>query len=192
MAKVPPWQLPGPAPQGASGGSGQLGTPGVRPSHGVPSHRPGGSSERPPKSPILLPLSVRHRVKSRRYRYRHLTGTGSRRYRYIPATGTGSRRCSSTSSSTSRYSRSTTRSSSRAPQQALLKVAFGLWLLAFGLWPLRVARCPLPVARCPLPFARRPLPLPALCCFPCHGSLRGLPAAHCSSPRLLHALRRRA
>ena len=190
MAKVPPWQLPGPAPQGASGGSGQLGTPGVRPSHGVPSHRPGGSSERPPKSPILLPLSVRHRVKSRRYRYRH-------RYRHRVKT----------LPLHSRYRhRVKTVLFDKLVDEPLLTLNYalklagtaagssqsGLWSLAVGIWSLAVARCALPVARCPLPVARCPLPLPALCCFPCHGSLRGLPAAHCSSPRLLHALRRRA
>ena len=57
-SKCPPWQcpsLPPVPPQGAPGGSGQLGTPRVRPSHGVPSHRLKGVSELPPKSPISPP-----------------------------------------------------------------------------------------------------------------------------------------
>ena len=37
---------------------GQLGTPRVRPSHWAPSHRLGGSSEPPPRSPISLRLSL--------------------------------------------------------------------------------------------------------------------------------------
>ena len=62
MVKLPPWQCPSSAPaplQGAPGGSGQLGTPLVRPSPWAPSHRLGGSSERPSKSPIPLPFAVR-------------------------------------------------------------------------------------------------------------------------------------
>ena len=62
MVKCPPYQcpssLPLPSPQGTPGGSGQLGTPRVRPSHWARSHRLGGSSERPPKSPIPLPLTL--------------------------------------------------------------------------------------------------------------------------------------
>ena len=38
---------------------GQLGTPRARPSHRAPRHRLGGSSELPPNSPILLPLTVK-------------------------------------------------------------------------------------------------------------------------------------
>ena len=45
-------------PQGAPGGSGQLGTPRARPSHWAPRHRLGGSSEPPPKSPIPLAWTV--------------------------------------------------------------------------------------------------------------------------------------
>ena len=59
LVEAPPWQvvLPGQRPssrpvppQGAPGGSRQLGTPRVRPSHWASSHGPGGSSEPPPKS----------------------------------------------------------------------------------------------------------------------------------------------
>ena len=59
--KVPPWQRPSSAsvhPQGAAGGSGQLGTPRKMPAHCAPSHCLGGSSQPPPKSPILLPLTT--------------------------------------------------------------------------------------------------------------------------------------
>ena len=52
---APPWQRPSSAPappQGAPGGSGQLGTPRVRPSHWAPSDCLGCSSEPPPKPPI--------------------------------------------------------------------------------------------------------------------------------------------
>ena len=61
MVKVTPWQCPSlhPAPpQGASGGSRQLGTPRARPSHWDPSHRLGCSHELRPKSPITLPLTI--------------------------------------------------------------------------------------------------------------------------------------
>ena len=47
-SKCPPWQCPSSPPvppQGAPGGSGQLGTPRVRASYWAPSHRLGGSSE---------------------------------------------------------------------------------------------------------------------------------------------------
>ena len=50
-----PWQCPSSPPvppQGAPGGSGQVGTPRVRHSHWAPSHCLGCSSEPPPKSPI--------------------------------------------------------------------------------------------------------------------------------------------
>ena len=60
-SKCHPWQCPSSAPaapQGAPGGSGQLRTPRVRPSHWAPSHCLGGSSEPPPKSPISLPLTT--------------------------------------------------------------------------------------------------------------------------------------
>ena len=53
----PPWQCAGSPPvppQRAPGGSGQPGSPRVRPSHWAPRHRLGGSSEPPPKSPISL------------------------------------------------------------------------------------------------------------------------------------------
>ena len=52
MVKATPRQRPGSAPappQGAPGGTRQLGTPRVRPSQWDPSHRLGGSSEPPPK-----------------------------------------------------------------------------------------------------------------------------------------------
>ena len=52
MVKVPPWQCPMSAPvppQGAPGGSRQLGTPRERPGHWPPSHRLGCSSQPPPK-----------------------------------------------------------------------------------------------------------------------------------------------
>ena len=61
-SKCPPWQCPSPppaAPRVAPGGSGQLGTPRVRPSCWTPSHRLGGPSELPPKSLISLRLTVR-------------------------------------------------------------------------------------------------------------------------------------
>ena len=61
QSKVPPWQCPSSPlvpPQGASGGSGQLGAPRARPSHWAPSHGLGGSSELPPKSPISLPPTI--------------------------------------------------------------------------------------------------------------------------------------
>ena len=48
-------RAPGP-PQGAPGGSGQLGALSKRPAHWAPSHCLGGSSEPPPKSPISLPF----------------------------------------------------------------------------------------------------------------------------------------
>ena len=45
-------------PQGAPGGSEQLGTPRKRPAHWVPSHSLGCSSEPPPKPPISPPLTT--------------------------------------------------------------------------------------------------------------------------------------
>ena len=59
----PPWQPPSRCwppvpPQRAPGGSAQLGTPRARPSHWAFSHRLGGSSEPPPKSPIPPPLTA--------------------------------------------------------------------------------------------------------------------------------------
>ena len=61
MAKVPPGQRPSSAPvppQGAPGGSGQLGTPRKRPSHWTPSQCLGCSSEPPPKPRISRPLTM--------------------------------------------------------------------------------------------------------------------------------------
>ena len=61
MVKVPPWQCPSSAPappRGAPGGSGQRGTPRVRPRHWAPSHCLGCSSDPPPKSPISPPLTM--------------------------------------------------------------------------------------------------------------------------------------
>ena len=61
MVKVPPWRCPSSAPvppRGAPGGSGQLGTPRVRPRHWAPSHCLGCSSDPPPKSPISPPLTI--------------------------------------------------------------------------------------------------------------------------------------
>ena len=72
--KCPPWQRPSSAPappQGAPGGSGQLGTPTVRPNYWAPSPRLGRSSELPPKPPhftafdrpgaaVTLPLHCRY------------------------------------------------------------------------------------------------------------------------------------
>ena len=62
MSKCPlPWQCPSSAPvppQGAPGGSGQLGTPRERPTHWVPSHCPGCSSQPPPKLPIPPRLTM--------------------------------------------------------------------------------------------------------------------------------------
>ena len=52
-----PSSAPAP-PQGAPGGSGWLGTPRARLSHWAPSQCLGCSSEPPPKSPILLPLTL--------------------------------------------------------------------------------------------------------------------------------------
>ena len=48
-----PWQCPSSAPvppQGAPGGSGQLGTPSGRPAHWAPGHRLGCANELPPKA----------------------------------------------------------------------------------------------------------------------------------------------
>ena len=59
--KVPPWQCPSSAPaapQGAAGGSGQLCSPRERPSHWAPRPHLGDSSELPPKSPMLPPLTL--------------------------------------------------------------------------------------------------------------------------------------
>ena len=60
-----PWQCPSSARaplQGARGGSGQLGTPGVKPTHSVPSHCPGCSSEPPPRPPIVPRLAIQERL----------------------------------------------------------------------------------------------------------------------------------
>ena len=57
MVKVLPWQRPSAAPvppQGAPGGSRQLGTPRKRPVRWAPSHHFGCSSQPPPTPPILL------------------------------------------------------------------------------------------------------------------------------------------
>ena len=57
-SKCLPGQRPSSAPappQGAPGGSGQLSTPRVRPSHWVPSHHRGCSRQPPPK-PTISPL----------------------------------------------------------------------------------------------------------------------------------------
>ena len=56
-----PWQRPSSTPvppQAAAGGSRQLGTPRVRPSHWASGRSLGGSSELPPKSPIPPPLTA--------------------------------------------------------------------------------------------------------------------------------------
>ena len=56
-----PWQCPSSAPvppQGAPGGSGQLGTPRKRPTHWAPSHCLECSSQPPPKPPISPPLTI--------------------------------------------------------------------------------------------------------------------------------------
>ena len=61
MAKVPHWQCPSSAPvppQGALGGSRQLGTPRERPAHWAPSHCLVCSSQPPPKPPISPPLTI--------------------------------------------------------------------------------------------------------------------------------------
>ena len=61
MVKVPPGQRPSSAPappQGAPGGSGQLGTPRKRPALWAPSHCLECSSQPPPKLPIPPPLTV--------------------------------------------------------------------------------------------------------------------------------------
>eukprot|EP00964_Phaeocystis_antarctica_P059754 scaffold35523_cov53-Phaeocystis_antarctica.AAC.3 len=58
-------QCPGSArvpPQGAPGGSGQLGTPRTRPAHWAPSHGLGCSSEPPPQPPTSPPLSIQARL----------------------------------------------------------------------------------------------------------------------------------
>ena len=63
--KVPSWQgrgSPPVPPQGAPGGSGQLGTPRKRPAHWAPSHCLGCSSQPPPKSPISPPLPFQARL----------------------------------------------------------------------------------------------------------------------------------
>ena len=65
MVRVLPWQRPSSAPappQGAPGGSGQLGTPRKRPAHWAPSHCLGCSSQPPPKSPISPPLPFQARL----------------------------------------------------------------------------------------------------------------------------------
>ena len=49
-------------PQGAPGGSGQLGTPRKRPAHWIPSHCLGCSSEPPPKLPISRALTMQARA----------------------------------------------------------------------------------------------------------------------------------
>ena len=56
--------MPPVPPQSVPAGSGQLGTPRVRPRHWAPSHRLGGSSELSPKSPIPLPLTTQARVRT--------------------------------------------------------------------------------------------------------------------------------
>ena len=61
IVKVPPWHGPSSAPappQGAPGGSGQLGTPRKRPAHWAPSHGLGCSSKPPPKLLISPRLTM--------------------------------------------------------------------------------------------------------------------------------------
>ena len=56
-----PWQCPSTAPmppQGAPGGSGQLGTPSKRPAHWPPSHSLGCSSKPPAKPSLSPPLTI--------------------------------------------------------------------------------------------------------------------------------------
>ena len=68
MVKVPPWQRSSSAPvppQGAPGGSVQLGTPRKRPAHWAPSHCLGCSREPSPKPPISPPLTVQAPIGTR-------------------------------------------------------------------------------------------------------------------------------
>ena len=61
MVKVQSAQCPSSAPappQGAPGGSGQLGTPRKRPAHWALGHCPRCSSQPPPKPPSLPPLTM--------------------------------------------------------------------------------------------------------------------------------------